>query len=65
MFLPRIRHDLTSYGDRFTDKEATYALELAPIANKNRAPGEVSLIDYPAFCKVLCGLRKRKKGEAA
>ena len=52
---------MISYGDRFTEKEASYALEEAPIANKNRMPGEPSLIDYQGFCRILGGLRKRKR----
>lgn len=56
----RLRHDLICYGDRFTENEAYIALEEAPLANKNRAPGEASLIDYPGFCRILSGFRKRK-----
>lgn len=51
------------YGDRFTEKEAYTALEEAPIANKNRQPGEPPMIDYQGFCKILGGLRKRKQAE--
>lgn len=59
----RILHDLMCYGDRFTEKEAYTALEEAPIANKNRQPGEPPMIDYQGFCKILGGLRKRKQAE--
>lgn len=51
------------YGDRFTEKEVNTALEEAPLANKNRAPGESPLIDYPGFCKLLSGFRKRKPAQ--
>lgn len=58
----RIRHDLMTFGDKFTEKEAFVALEEAPIAKvdpKDRY-NVPTMIDYPAFCKTLCGLRKKK-----
>lgn len=58
--LYRIRHDLICYGDRFTEKEAYTALEEAPIGNKSK-PGEPPMIDYQGFCKILGGLRKKRK----
>lgn len=48
------------YGDRLTEREVDYALEEAPITNKNRAPDERALIDYAGFCRALAGFRKRK-----
>ncbi|XP_031770747.1 myosin regulatory light chain, smooth muscle [Galleria mellonella] len=53
----RIRHDLMTWGDRFTEKEADYALDEAPIVQKNGTP----MIDYVRFCSQLCGLRKANK----
>lgn len=53
----RIRHDLMTWGDRFTEKEADYALDEAPTVKK----GGRLMIDYKRFCNVLCGLRKAKK----
>lgn len=51
-----------TFGDKFTEKEAFVALEEAPIAKvdpKDRY-SVPTMIDYPAFCKTLCGLRKKK-----
>ncbi|CAK1544126.1 unnamed protein product [Leptosia nina] len=54
----RIRNDLMSRGDRFTEKEANYALEEAPmIQDKNG----YNFIDYKQFCRKLCGLKKTNK----
>lgn len=53
----RIRHDLMTFGDRFTEKEADYALDEAPIIQKNGN----TMIDYIRFCSQLCGLRKPNK----
>ncbi|XP_072950023.1 myosin regulatory light chain, smooth muscle [Epargyreus clarus] len=53
----RIRHDLMTWGDRFTEKEADYALDEAPIVQK----GGYNMIDYKQFCTQLCGLRKTDK----
>lgn len=57
----RLRHDLMCYGDRLTEAEVDYALEEAPITNKNRAPDETPLIDYASFGRNLAGFRKRKQ----
>ncbi|XP_046383961.1 myosin regulatory light chain, smooth muscle [Ischnura elegans] len=51
-----IKHDLMTWGDKFTEKEVEMALEDAPIY----ARGENVYIDYVEFCKKLCGLRKKK-----
>lgn len=56
----RIYYDLISFGDRFTKQEATEALEEAPMI-KPKTLGEPVMIDYQAFCRTLCGLRKRRK----
>ncbi|KAL0832207.1 hypothetical protein ABMA28_001661 [Loxostege sticticalis] len=53
----RIRHDLMTFGDRFTEKEADYALDEAPIIQKNGN----TMIDYIRFCSQLAGLRKPNK----
>ncbi|CAG4967155.1 unnamed protein product [Colias eurytheme] len=54
----RIRHDLMTWGDRFTEKEADYALDEAPmVLDKNG----YNLIDYKQFCSKLCGLKKPNK----
>jgi hypothetical protein len=46
-----------TFGDRFTEREADYALDEAPIIQKN---GNV-MIDYIRFCSHLAGLRKASK----
>ncbi|XP_048001274.1 myosin regulatory light chain, smooth muscle-like [Leguminivora glycinivorella] len=56
----RIRHDLMTWGDRFTEKEADYALDDAPTTQI----GGNTMIDYVRFCSQLCGLRKANKKEA-
>ncbi|CAG5046325.1 unnamed protein product [Parnassius apollo] len=53
----RIRHDLMTWGDRFTEKETDYALDEAPTIDKNGK----TMIDYIQFCSQLSGLRKAKK----
>ncbi|KAG7309625.1 hypothetical protein JYU34_004103 [Plutella xylostella] len=53
----RIRHDLMCFGDRFTEKEANYALDEAPTVVK----GGQLMIDYVKFCGKLAGLRKSKR----
>ncbi|XP_013173951.1 PREDICTED: myosin regulatory light chain, smooth muscle [Papilio xuthus] len=53
----RIRHDLMTWGDRFTEKETDYALDEAPTIDK----GGKTMIDYVQFCSQLSGLRKAKK----
>ncbi|KAG6451283.1 myosin regulatory light chain, smooth muscle [Manduca sexta] len=52
-----IRHDLMTWGDRFTEKEVDYALDEAPVVHKD---GNI-MIDYVRFCSQLCGLRKPNK----
>lgn len=42
-----------------TTAEADEALKYAPIA-KAKTLEEPAMIDYPAFCRILCGLRKGK-----
>lgn len=46
-----------TWGDRFTEKEADYALDDAPTAQV----GGNTMIDYVRFCSQLCGLRKANK----
>lgn len=53
----RIRHDLMTWGDRFSKKEVDWALEEAPVVQKKHT----FMIDYIKFCKILCGLRKARK----
>ncbi|KAJ0177886.1 hypothetical protein K1T71_006759 [Dendrolimus kikuchii] len=53
----RLRHDLMTWGDRFTEKEADYALDEAPTVYKDGYP----MIDYVKFCSQLCGLKKPTK----
>ncbi|KAJ2947529.1 hypothetical protein O0L34_g17318 [Tuta absoluta] len=53
----KFRHDLVTWGDKFTEKEADYALDDAPIVQKGGEP----MIDYPRFCSQLAGLRKKKQ----
>ncbi|XP_045524250.1 calmodulin-2 [Pieris brassicae] len=54
----RIRHDLMTWGDRFTEKEAEYALDEAPMMMDKNG---YNLIDYKQFCRKLCGLKKTNK----
>ncbi|CAG9579691.1 unnamed protein product [Danaus chrysippus] len=53
----KIRQDLMTRGDRFTEKEADYALDEAPTVYKDG----YAFIDYKQFCSKLCGLRKSNK----
>ncbi|KAJ9574056.1 hypothetical protein L9F63_008582 [Diploptera punctata] len=53
----RIKHDLTMWGDKFTQEEVEVALEDAPVFVRGNTP----MIDYVNFCKILCGLRKKPK----
>ncbi|CAD6995098.1 myosin regulatory light chain LC-2, mantle muscle isoform X2 [Ceratitis capitata] len=55
----RMLEELTNYGDVMTTAEANEALKYAPIA-KAKTLEEPPMIDYPAFCRILCGLRKGK-----
>ncbi|XP_005180104.1 myosin regulatory light chain 12A [Musca domestica] len=55
----RMFEELTSYGDRLSDSEAKAALKHAPLA-KPKNLEDPPMIDYPAFCHLLCGVRKRK-----
>ncbi|XP_014086787.1 myosin regulatory light chain LC-2, mantle muscle [Bactrocera oleae] len=55
----KIYEELTNYGDVMTTAEADEALKYAPIA-KAKTLEEPAMIDYPAFCRILCGLRKGK-----
>ncbi|KAL0277720.1 UNVERIFIED_CONTAM: hypothetical protein PYX00_004911 [Menopon gallinae] len=53
----RIKHDLMTWGDRFTEEEAEAALEHAPIVlTKNKE----KMINYVQFCNDLCGFRRMK-----
>ncbi|XP_063226806.1 myosin regulatory light chain-like isoform X2 [Bacillus rossius redtenbacheri] len=55
----RIKHDLMTWGDKFTAKEVEIALEDAPLqVDKRTGAGS---IDYTQFCKILCGLRKKTR----
>ncbi|CAG0901711.1 unnamed protein product, partial [Darwinula stevensoni] len=46
-----IRHDLMTWGDKFTTQECDLALRDAPIYEKEGK----SWIDYPNYVKVICG----------
>lgn len=46
-----------NWGDKFTEKEADYALDDAPLVQK----GGRAMIDYVRFCSQLSGLRKSQK----
>ncbi|XP_075162274.1 uncharacterized protein LOC142234950 [Haematobia irritans] len=54
--------DLTSYGDKLSISEATEALRHAPLV-KPKCLDDPPMIDYPAFCHLLCGVRKRPTDE--
>ncbi|XP_059485358.1 myosin regulatory light polypeptide 9-like [Neocloeon triangulifer] len=47
----RIRRDLMTWGDIFTEQEVNYALEDAPLYEEP----EGIMINYIEFCKILCG----------
>ncbi|XP_049780369.1 myosin regulatory light polypeptide 9-like isoform X1 [Schistocerca cancellata] len=53
----RIKHDLVTWGDRFTPEEADLALDDAPVCMRKG----VAMIDYIKFCNTLSGLRKKTK----
>ncbi|EDW97088.1 calmodulin [Drosophila yakuba] len=55
----KIYEELTNYGDKMTLNEAKEALSHAPMA-KPKSLEEPPMIDYPAFCRMLSGMRKRK-----
>ncbi|KAF9791784.1 hypothetical protein SFRURICE_020183 [Spodoptera frugiperda] len=56
----KIRHDLMTFGDKFTAKEADYALDEAPLIVQDDGS---TMIDYVKFCRKLAGLRKPTKIE--
>ncbi|XP_059218174.1 squidulin [Stomoxys calcitrans] len=49
--------ELTSFGDKLSLSEATEALRHAPLV-KPKCLDDPPMIDYPAFCHLLCGVRK-------
>ncbi|XP_015597213.1 myosin regulatory light chain, striated muscle, 25 kDa isoform [Cephus cinctus] len=53
----RIRHDLQTWGDKFTKREVDYALEEAPLYTKKG----ITSIDYIKFCNNICGFRNVQK----
>ncbi|EDV94342.1 calmodulin [Drosophila grimshawi] len=55
----KIYEELTNYGDKMSISEAKEALSHAPMA-KPKTLEEPPMIDYPAFCRMLGGMRKRK-----
>ncbi|XP_067010723.1 uncharacterized protein [Anabrus simplex] len=55
----RIKHDLMTWGDKFTKEEAEMALEDAPVY-VNKKTGS-AMIDYIKFCNTLSGLRKKTR----
>ncbi|XP_030371711.1 calmodulin [Scaptodrosophila lebanonensis] len=55
----KIYEELTNYGDKMSISEAKEALSHAPMA-KPKSLEEPPMIDYPAFCRMLGGMRKRK-----
>ncbi|XP_055679560.1 myosin regulatory light chain, smooth muscle [Lutzomyia longipalpis] len=64
----RIKHDLMNYGDKMDLEEAESALLEAPIAKGTGTGFNCTgppMIDYPAFCKIIAGFRKRKKAQSA
>ncbi|XP_037951018.1 myosin regulatory light chain LC-2, mantle muscle [Teleopsis dalmanni] len=56
----KIYTELTNYGDVMSTSEADEALKHAPLA-KPKSLEEPPMIDYPAFCQILSGLRKPKQ----
>ncbi|RZF43760.1 hypothetical protein LSTR_LSTR009183 [Laodelphax striatellus] len=55
----RIKHDLMTWGDKFTQEEVDIALEDAPVHEDFRESPDQRMIDYVQFCKILCGLRAK------
>ncbi|KAL7727433.1 hypothetical protein ACLKA6_017557 [Drosophila palustris] len=55
----KIYEELINYGDKLTVSEAKEALSHAPMV-KPTTLEEAPMIDYPAFCRMLGGMRKRK-----
>lgn len=52
--------ELTNFGDKMSLAEAKEALRHAPLA-KPKNLEDPPMIDYPAFCHLLSGVRKRKE----
>lgn len=48
-----------TWGDKFTEKEADYALDEAPTILKDGN----TFIDYVRFCSTLSGMRKPNKSK--
>ena len=51
--------ELTNFGDKLSLAEAQEALRHAPLA-KPKNLEDPPMIDYPAFCRLLSGVRKPK-----
>ena len=60
----RIKHDLMKFGDKFSEEEATAALQEVPIV-KGTGDGfgctGPLMFDYLTFCQRIGGFRKRRK----
>lgn len=56
----RIYEELTNFGDKMSVAEAKEALRYAPLI-KPKSLDDPAMIDYPAFCRLLSGLRKREE----
>ncbi|OXU22100.1 hypothetical protein TSAR_010753 [Trichomalopsis sarcophagae] len=54
-----LKQDLQSWGDRFSEKEAGYALEEAPLYEED----EKNTIDYVEFCANICGLQNIRESD--
>uniref|UniRef100_A0A1A9VFX7 EF-hand domain-containing protein n=1 Tax=Glossina austeni TaxID=7395 RepID=A0A1A9VFX7_GLOAU len=56
----KIYEELTNFGDKMSVAEAKEALRYAPLI-KPKSLDDPAMIDYPAFCRLLSGLRKREE----
>ncbi|KAL9893916.1 myosin regulatory light chain LC-2, mantle muscle [Glossina fuscipes] len=56
----KIYEELTNFGDKMSVAEAKEALRYAPLI-KPKSLDDPPMIDYPAFCRLLSGLRKREE----
>lgn len=59
-----MKHDLMTFGDKFSEEEATAALQEVPIV-KGTGDGfgcqGPLMFDYLSFCQRIGGFRKRRK----
>lgn len=64
LFIGRMKHDLMSFGDKFSEEEATAALQEVPLVkgtgDEFGCTGPL-MFDYFTFCQKIGGFRKLRK----